>query len=83
MDQNRQQQLRKLTEFFIAHRTSAEINLFKELITLRLQDSKDKLTTAALDTVQGLQGEVRAYNQLLKDIQRQSIQELQRRKDDE
>lgn len=54
---------------------SQEYQLFKEWLTLMLEDAKNNLVTCEAEVFQRQQGEAKAYQQLIRQMERKSLTE--------
>ena len=77
-DKRRQQ---ALIDALQSRATATEVIQFKELLDLLFQDVKDNLVTANIDTIAVLQGEARAYQKIMRMLDRPSITTMKQTKE--
>lgn len=75
MEPSRRQNQQRLLKLLNDHITTVEVQTMLSLLKLQSEIVKDALTTCGFNDVGKLQGEVRAYQNLLRIIQRPQLED--------
>lgn len=82
MEQNNQQRLQQIIEQLQSRRDTPEVMMFRELLSLRIEEVKLNLMNADIGTFQKLQGESKGYEKILKLMDRPSLNQIKQKKED-